>query len=140
MTPDQLKSWRANLGLSQKAAAEAIGISVRSIIYYEKGQAPIPKTVELACTAIDSNQSERKFRVQLVTLKTITHGESIAHQAPQILENRTVFKSEVRDLAERFRSQSQGWVEVYDENGRYIDVFEPVFKDGEVIDIKYVGP
>lgn len=52
MTPQQLKSWRKRLGLSQKAASEAIGVSHRQLWAYEAGEADIPLTVELACAAV----------------------------------------------------------------------------------------
>lgn len=58
MTPQQLKDWRASLGLSQRKAASSLGISERMYIYYEKGRredgraAPIPRTVALACAAV----------------------------------------------------------------------------------------
>lgn len=52
MTPAELKSWRQSLGLSQKAAAEALGVSLRSYGYYESGQFLIPRTVELAAAAV----------------------------------------------------------------------------------------
>jgi transcriptional regulator with XRE-family HTH domain len=37
MTPASLKAWRKHLGLSQKAAAEAIGKSRAMYQYYEAG-------------------------------------------------------------------------------------------------------
>lgn len=52
MTAAILKSWRLRLGLSQKAAAEALGVSLRMLQYYESGDMPIPKTVALACAAV----------------------------------------------------------------------------------------
>lgn len=52
MTAAELKSWRLRLGLSQRAAAEALGVSLRMYQYYEAGQMAIPKTVALACAAV----------------------------------------------------------------------------------------
>jgi transcriptional regulator with XRE-family HTH domain len=58
MTAPEIRAWRARLGLSQRKAAEAIGISERMYIYYEAGQredgrrVEIPKTVALACAAV----------------------------------------------------------------------------------------
>lgn len=52
MTASDLKTWRHRLGLSQKAAAEAIGVSLRMYQYYESGEMVIPKTVALACAAV----------------------------------------------------------------------------------------
>lgn len=52
MTPADLKAWREHLGLSQKAAAEALGLSPRAILYYEQGERSIPLHMALACAAI----------------------------------------------------------------------------------------
>ena len=41
--------WRARYGLSLKQAAEAIGVTPRTISAYSSGARPIPKTVKLAC-------------------------------------------------------------------------------------------
>ncbi len=57
MVPDAFKHWRKSLGLSQKQAAEALGLKRRVVQYYEKGErdgepVAIPKTVRLACYAL----------------------------------------------------------------------------------------
>ncbi|CAN0507184.1 unnamed protein product [Discosporangium mesarthrocarpum] len=57
MSPAAFKRWRKDLGLSQKEAADALGLKRRAVQYYEKGErggdpVPIPKTVRLACYAL----------------------------------------------------------------------------------------
>ena len=52
MTPTALRAWRKHLGLSQSAAAEAIGKSRAMFQRYEKGLDPVPLTLELACAAL----------------------------------------------------------------------------------------
>jgi len=57
MKPSDFKRWRKSLHLSQKEAAEALGLKRRVVQYYEKGVrdgAPveIPKSIRLACFAI----------------------------------------------------------------------------------------
>lgn len=57
MSADAFKSWRRKLGLSQKEAAKALGLKLRIIQYYEKGQRDgkaiiIPRSVRLACQAL----------------------------------------------------------------------------------------
>ena len=57
MSPAAFKRWRKALKLSQKEAAEALGLKRRVVQYYEKGlrdgnQVVIPKTVRLACQAL----------------------------------------------------------------------------------------
>ncbi len=59
MRPSDFKRWRKSLGLSQKGAAEALGLKRRVLQYYEKGErdgesVAIPKTVRLACYALFS--------------------------------------------------------------------------------------
>ena len=58
LTADQFKKWRKSLKLSQKEAADALGLKRRILQYYEKGErdgdrVEIPKTVRLACYAIE---------------------------------------------------------------------------------------
>jgi transcriptional regulator with XRE-family HTH domain len=57
MTPSLFKAWRKELGLSQKKAADALGLKNRIVQYYEKGErdgekVKIPKHVRLACYAL----------------------------------------------------------------------------------------
>lgn len=57
MTPYHFKAWRKALGLSQKKAADALGLKNRIVQYYEKGErdgekVKIPKHVRLACYAL----------------------------------------------------------------------------------------
>ncbi len=52
MTPNQFKEWRQRLGYSQARVAELLEMSRRQIGKYERGQAPIPKVVALACAAM----------------------------------------------------------------------------------------
>lgn len=57
MTPAAFAAWRAHMGLSKKAAAEALGVSPRMVGYYESGERDgrsvlIPKPVTLACAAL----------------------------------------------------------------------------------------
>jgi transcriptional regulator with XRE-family HTH domain len=57
MTPEEFKTWRKTLRLSQKKAADALGLKNRIVQYYEKGErdgerVKIPKHVRLACYAL----------------------------------------------------------------------------------------
>ena len=49
----QLKAYRSRRGLSQKALATELDIHWRSIQEYEAGNLPVPRTVELACIALE---------------------------------------------------------------------------------------
>ncbi|SDE82375.1 helix-turn-helix domain-containing protein [Rhodospira trueperi] len=58
MTPKDFKHWRKGvMRMSQKEAAEALGLKRRVVQYYEKGERDgdvidIPKAVRLACFAL----------------------------------------------------------------------------------------
>lgn len=57
MSPTSFKRWRKSLKLSQKEAANALGLKRRAVQYYEKGERNgealmIPKAVRLACFAL----------------------------------------------------------------------------------------
>lgn len=40
MNPDDLRAWRNSRGLSQRAAAEALGVNVRNLQGLESGRSP----------------------------------------------------------------------------------------------------
>lgn len=60
MIPAAFRTWRKSLGFNQREAAEALGVSVASVMLYEAGRrrdgdrraVTIPKTVALACAAV----------------------------------------------------------------------------------------
>lgn len=57
MSSKDFRHWRKSLKLSQKDAAEALGLKRRVVQYYEKGErdgekVEIPKYVRLACYAV----------------------------------------------------------------------------------------
>jgi transcriptional regulator with XRE-family HTH domain len=63
MKPTDFKRWRKDLGLSQKDAAERLGLKRRMIQYYETGKrdgqkVAVPKTVRLACYALAAGISD----------------------------------------------------------------------------------
>ncbi|MBI1365351.1 MAG: helix-turn-helix domain-containing protein [Alphaproteobacteria bacterium] len=72
MEPGDFKKWRKALKLSQKEAANALGLKRRMIQYYESGKREgekvvIPLSVRLACYALaegvaDYHGPSRKIR------------------------------------------------------------------------------
>jgi transcriptional regulator with XRE-family HTH domain len=57
MEPTDFKRWRKAMNMSQKDAADALGLKRRMIQYYESGErdgdkVKIPLTVALACYAL----------------------------------------------------------------------------------------
>ncbi|MCB7127966.1 MAG: helix-turn-helix transcriptional regulator [Candidatus Brocadiales bacterium] len=57
MTPDELRAWRAERNLSQRALAERIGWHWRTIQEYEAGNMPIPRKFELAMIGLNHEGS-----------------------------------------------------------------------------------
>jgi transcriptional regulator with XRE-family HTH domain len=53
MTGDQMRAWRKRLDLHQAEAAARLGLSSRSIQLYEAGEQPVPRSVALACAALE---------------------------------------------------------------------------------------
>lgn len=64
MTPADLKSWRAALGLTQAGAAAALGVSKRTYEGWEAGRPPEqPSLLELACGAVEKPKRAKKARI-----------------------------------------------------------------------------
>jgi DNA-binding transcriptional regulator YiaG len=55
MEPQELKAWRERNKLTQQGAAEALGISRRTLVSYEQGESEIPRAFEYACNWLDAN-------------------------------------------------------------------------------------
>jgi transcriptional regulator with XRE-family HTH domain len=65
MTPDDLKQWRASLGMSQRAAAEALGVTPPTYQSWELGRnfqtgkaVEIDRRTELACKYLVEHPDE----------------------------------------------------------------------------------
>jgi hypothetical protein len=52
--------WRARTGLSLNQAAEALGVSARSISRYSSGREAVPRSLALACLGWDFLQQQTK--------------------------------------------------------------------------------
>lgn len=59
--PERVLNWMTRHGLTQAAAAQAIGVSRRMLNYYLSGAKPIPKTVWLACLGWETVQGDARF-------------------------------------------------------------------------------
>lgn len=56
----QLRQWRRAHGMSQKDAAEALGLTGRTVQTYEAGEREIPRTVILAMRGYDASPELRR--------------------------------------------------------------------------------
>ena len=56
MLGESLKYRREMLGHTQQSFAERLGLARRTIQYYESGEHPVPRTVELALQALELEQ------------------------------------------------------------------------------------
>lgn len=66
MEPKEFKKWRKAHGLNQTKAARKLGLKLRTVQYYEKGERKgkpieIPKAVSLACYAISCGIEDVEF-------------------------------------------------------------------------------
>ena len=52
MTPEDFRNIRLTLNYTVDDWATRLGLSVRTIYYYESGEVPIPRTVELLISSI----------------------------------------------------------------------------------------
>ena len=52
MTPADLRAWRAAMGYTQPQAAQALGVSLRTVKSWEAGFAAPPAFLALACAAL----------------------------------------------------------------------------------------
>ena len=60
MNGQQIKFERLQLGLNQTQMAERLGVKMRTIRYYEKGERQIPKTIILLLNALKRNHILQK--------------------------------------------------------------------------------
>lgn len=58
MTADAFRAWRLRKAYTLDGAAKALGLSRRTVVYYEGGEKPIPRTVALAARALAADASE----------------------------------------------------------------------------------
>ena len=57
-TSQEIANWMDRNSLTQTAAAEALGISRRMLVYYLSGEKPVPHTVALACLGWEVEQQK----------------------------------------------------------------------------------
>lgn len=57
LTSGALREWRERHAFTQETAARALGLSRRTLAYYEQGDKPIPRTVALATRGLDAELS-----------------------------------------------------------------------------------
>ena len=67
MKSKEFKRWRKAHGLNQTKAARKLGLKLRKVQYYEKGErkgkpVEIPKAISLACFAISCGIEDRATR------------------------------------------------------------------------------
>lgn len=65
MEPLDLKTWRERNHLTQQDAADALGISRRTLVAYEQGESDIPRMVEYSCNWLDKNPAAIEPRDRL---------------------------------------------------------------------------
>jgi transcriptional regulator with XRE-family HTH domain len=58
MTPEELKSRRALLGLTQSQLARELEVDAITVSRWERGVRPIPRFIELAVEAIEARRKK----------------------------------------------------------------------------------
>ena len=53
MSADAFREWRSRCNLSLTGAAQALGVGRSRVAVYQNGDEPIPRTVALACWAVE---------------------------------------------------------------------------------------
>lgn len=68
MSPKEFEDWCTRMGLSEQAAADALGLTVQEVVDYQFGDrdraGDIPLTVELACAALSNGLSREGWRAR----------------------------------------------------------------------------
>lgn len=54
MNGEEFKTWRKGQNLTQQEAADALGVTKRSVQLWEADERPISRTVALACAAVQA--------------------------------------------------------------------------------------
>jgi transcriptional regulator with XRE-family HTH domain len=60
MTADDFRAWRERMGLTQQAAAEKLGLALRTVQGYEASQEELSVLVKLACERLESGSKRRR--------------------------------------------------------------------------------
>jgi DNA-binding transcriptional regulator YiaG len=60
MTPKDVTRTREQLGLSKEHLAAALGVTVRTVYYWEHGERPVTRVVELALEALRYRQRRQR--------------------------------------------------------------------------------
>lgn len=58
MTPDAMRQARERLRLTQTGLAQKLGLHLRTIAGYERGQNPIPRHIELAIETLETRDAD----------------------------------------------------------------------------------
>ena len=69
MTPADLRAWRAHMDYTQQQAAQALGVSLRTIKAWEGGETAVPAIVPLACEALSARSATGAVPVQSVAAR-----------------------------------------------------------------------
>jgi len=56
--PERFDAWMMQHGLSLNSAADALGMTRRTIAHYRTGSRPVPRVVALACEALSARWSQ----------------------------------------------------------------------------------
>ena len=58
LSPEAFRQWRERNAYTLEAAARALGVSRRTVAYYEQGAKPVPRVVALAARALSWREAK----------------------------------------------------------------------------------
>ena len=64
MMAKDFKSWINRLGLSNNEAADALGLTARTVISYKSRKKPLPFAIKLACETMEHDHTMRYARIR----------------------------------------------------------------------------
>jgi len=59
LSAEGFRHWRESRAFTLEAAADALGLSRRTVAYYEQGKRPVPRVVALATRGLESERAAR---------------------------------------------------------------------------------
>ena len=119
MDPTDLSAWRERQALSQQEAADALGISRRTLIAYEAGESKIPLAINYACKWLDKNPALIEPRD---TMKIALEDGGTARTREVALASLTLFQAYLRHLKRNDRLSGAEFLSIFnDAAGIHID-------------------
>lgn len=134
MTAAEFKAWRQGLGLTQKAAAIELGLSVLTVQVYERGfrqdtgrPVIIPSKVALACEAVSLKRVQHelpRLKMHAVQKSVLDRIIVFASRAGVVFEVSSALTFHLADF-EPFEAKVESWLKANVLEGGYAKLIIP---------------